>query len=67
MPRAMDSKNPYNLPSKVSFYNVRRRRKVNIPNADVEVIKKKHVLMLKTKDPEDGTKMTTFAKKPQSV
>ena len=60
MPKAMDSKNPYNLPSKVSFYNVRRRRKVQIANANVEVIKKKHVLMLKATDPEDNTKMATF-------
>ena len=63
MPKAMDSKNPYNLPSKVKFYNVRKRRKVHMPRADVEVIKKKHVLILKAKD-DDGTKMTTFAKKP---
>ena len=60
MPKAMDSRNPHNLPPKVQFYNVRRRHKVHIPKADVEVIKKKHVLMLKAKDPADGTKMATF-------
>ncbi|MGB9022373.1 MAG: hypothetical protein WCC94_02945 [Candidatus Bathyarchaeia archaeon] len=41
----------------IEFFNVRRREKVSIPESDVEIIKKKGLLMYAATDPQDGMKL----------
>ncbi|MCJ7455230.1 hypothetical protein MUP07_00625 [Candidatus Bathyarchaeota archaeon] len=41
----------------IEFFNIKRRKKVSIPESDVEIIKKKGLLMYAATDPQDGMKL----------
>ena len=41
----------------IQFFNMKIRKKVSIPESDVEIIKKKGLLMYAATDPQDGMKL----------